>query len=208
MTQGISPSGGSGFATELAELMVRNETAQSESAHQEREAARASIRENAQKQIDALHDAADATRSGAFLNAALTIGGSALEIKGAFNQYGADMASAQMKAAEQSGNAATVLSAGAEYAGQSRLATIWRTSGDSMVKLAAPLQSMIGDSVATDYQAEAKRRETLAEQARWQADDASAAIDKADKRGDKAIELLQGIQQENNSSTQSIIGRI
>src|SRR4051812_34820822 len=100
MNQSISPSYGSGFATEFAELVIRNETIQSESAHQEREAARASVRENAQKQIEALHEAADATRNGAFLNAALTIGGAALEIKGAFNQYGADMASARMKAAE------------------------------------------------------------------------------------------------------------
>ncbi|HEX2673143.1 MAG TPA: hypothetical protein VHM25_19820, partial [Polyangiaceae bacterium] len=71
-----------------------------------------------------------------------------------------------------------------------------------------PLQAMVGDSVASDYQAEAKRRETLAEEARWQADDASTAIDKAEKRGDKALDTLQSIQQNENSSAVTIIGRI
>jgi len=207
MTQAISSSSSS-FATEFAELVIRNEASQAESAHQEREAARASVRENAQKQIDALHDAADATRSGALLNAALTIGGSALEIRAAFSQYGADMACAQMKSAECRGDAATVLSAGTEFASQNRLATIWHASGDGMVKLAAPLQALFGDSVASDYQAEAKRRETLAEQAKWQADDASTAIDKSEKRGDKALDTLQSIQQNENSSAVALIGRI
>lgn len=208
MTRAISTSGASSFASEFAELEIQNETTQSESAHQEREAARASVRENAQKQIDALHDAADATRSGAYLNAALTIGGAALEIKGAFNQYDADMASARVNAAKCTGDADTLLNAGAEYARENEAATYFRTFGDSAVKLGGPLQSMVGDSVATDYQAEAKRRETLAEQAKWEADDAGTAIDKADKRGDKALDLLQGANQENNASTQAIIGRI
>lgn len=208
MTQAISSSTSSGFAAEFAELVIRNESAQSESAQQARDVARACVRENSQKQIDALHDAADATRTGAFLNAALTIGGSALAIKGAFNQYGADMASAQVKAAECSKDASTLLDAGAEYARENRLATIWRTAGESALKLGAPVQSLVGDSVASDYQAEAKRRETLAEQARWQAEDANMASDKAEKRGDKALDVLQGVQQENNSSAHAIIGRI
>jgi len=208
MTQAISRTAGSSFDAEFAELVMRNETTQSESARQQRDAARATVVREAQLQVDALHDAATATRTGAFVSAGLTIGGSAIEVGGAFAQYGADMASAQLKAAELSGDTTTILRAGAKYARDNRLSTICRTAGDGALKLAAPMQALVGDSVASDHQAEAKRRETLAEQAKWQTDDAAAAADKADKRADKALDVLQGIQQENNSSARSIIGRI
>lgn len=208
MSHAISSSGGTGFAAELAELIIQRETTQSESAHQEREAARASVRENAERQIDALHAAADATRTGAFLNAALTVGGSALTMQSAFSQYGADVASAQMKAGEATRDAKTVLDGGKQFASYSREATLLRTAGDAAVKLAAPLQALIGDSVAADHQADAKRSELLAEQARWQADDASSAIERSEKRSDKALDVLQSVYEENRSSARAIVGRI
>ena len=79
-----------------------------------------------------------------------------------------------------------------------------KTCGD----LSAPLRSLVGESTAADLQATAKLHETLAEQAKWEASDASTSADKADRRGDKALDLLQGIQSDSNSSANAIIGRI
>ncbi|HEY0465057.1 MAG TPA: hypothetical protein VGC79_12645, partial [Polyangiaceae bacterium] len=75
-------------------------------------------------------------------------------------------------------------------------------------ELAAPLKSLVGDSTAELFQAEAKRFETLTEQAKWEAGDASASIDQAERRGDKVLDVLQGIQNDTNSSASAIIGRI
>jgi len=62
--------------------------------------------------------------------------------------------------------------------------------------------------MADGDQAVAKHHETLAEQARWEASDAGDTINKADKRGDNELQILQGIQNDEHSSTNAIIGRI
>jgi len=89
MTQAISPAA-AGFATELAELLIQTESAQSDSANLQRDAARKDFLENAQHQIDALHEAADDVRSGAFVSAAFTVAGAACSIASAVDQYAAD----------------------------------------------------------------------------------------------------------------------
>ena len=175
MTQTISNAGASGFASELAVLLIENETNQSETSRMQRDAARQEVLNQAAEQVAALHDAADATMYGAVVGAAFSVAGGAFQI-----------------------GAATSDSCKAKVLG-----AIANTSD----RLAAPADAL-GKGTAERYQAEAKRHETFAEQAKWQSSDASTSIDKADKQGDKVLDLLQGIQRDQNSSNNSIIGRI
>jgi len=194
MTQAISGANVSGFASELAVLLIENETNQADSARLERDAARQSFLDQAQQQVDALHEAANATMAGALVSASLSVAGGACLVGAASYQFQANMgvaADAGPLAISANKYNADVLSALA-------------TTG----KLADPLKALIGDSTAAHYQAEAKHHEILGEQAKWQASDASSALDKADKQGDKVLDLLAGIQRDQNSATNAVIGRI
>lgn len=195
MTQAISNGGSASIASELAVLLIENESAQADSAQQDRSAARQCFLNEAQKQVDALRDAASATMTGALLGGSMTIAGGALQIRAACFQYGADMGKATGAPAK-------------EIASNELNASVRHDLGDMYSKLAEPGKALVGDSTAANHQADAKRHETLAEQARSQADDARTAIDKAEKRGDKVLDLLQDIQQDEQSSTKAIIGRI
>jgi hypothetical protein len=195
MTQAISSTTFASSVSDLAVLLIESEDTQAESAKLQRDAARQSFLDNAQQQVDALHDAASATMTGAFIGASLSIAGGACQIGAASFQYDVDMGKAHNDCLS-------------EIASNQLNANIYGDMGQISAKLADPTKSIVGDSTAEGFQAEAKRHETLAEQAKWQASDASTAIDKAEKRGDKLLDSLQGIQQDENSSANAIIGRI
>ena len=89
MTQAISSA--SGFASELAVLLLENESNQAESARQSRDAARENVLSLAQHEMDALHSAASATMTGAYVSAAFTAASGACELGAASSQYDADL---------------------------------------------------------------------------------------------------------------------
>jgi hypothetical protein len=195
MTQAISVANLGGYAGELAALVLENEQNQSESARAQRDAARQSYLDQAEQQVEALHAAASASCAGALVGASLTMASGALEIGAASYQFDAAVGTAK-------GASVT------ELATDKRTATILGDLGDVSSKLAGPLQTLIGDSTAGHYQAEAKRHETLAAQAQWQASDASAEIEKANKQADKMLDLAQEIQRDQNAATNALINRI
>jgi len=195
MTQAISGNNATSYVGELATLLIQIETNQSESSRLERDAARQTYLDDAQQQVDALHAAADATRTGAYLSAALTVASGGLSIASAASQFDAEVGKATC------GNSLAVAS---DELDAKVFGAAAKASGD----LAAPVKSFIGDSTAEDFQAEAKRFEALGEQAKWQASDASASADRADRLGDKVLDLLQGIQSDTKSAASAIIGRI
>jgi hypothetical protein len=77
-----------------------------------------------------------------------------------------------------------------------------------LADLAAPAKTLIGDVPQENDEANAKEFATLAEQAKWQADDASTSLDKVDKLGDKILDLVQSLNQAQDSATNAVIGRI
>lgn len=79
----ISGTSPAGYASELAVLMLENESQQEKSARLERDAARQSYLDYSQKQVDELHSAADATRVGALASAAFSVGSGAAMLAGA-----------------------------------------------------------------------------------------------------------------------------
>jgi len=195
MTQAISSANAGGFVGELAVLLLENEETQAQTSRLQRDAARESYLDQGQQQVDALHAAASASRSGALLSASLSIAGGACQIAGASFQFQADVGPSQ---------GACI----GEVAADQRAATILGSLGSTSSKLADPLKSIVGDSVAEDYQARAKQHEMLAAQAQWQASDASSEMDKASQRADKELDLVREIQSEQNSATNAVIGRI
>jgi hypothetical protein len=199
MTQAISPAA-TGFATELAELMLQTESAQSDSARLQRDAARKEFLDDAQNQVKQLHDAASDITAGAFASAAFTLAGSACAIDSAFSQYEADKGSAALCA----GGPKTTL----QIASDTKAANIRGALGKGFDALGAPAKSLIGDAPAAEANADAKRFETLSEKAKWLAGDASTELDKAEKLEDKVLDLLQGINQDQNSANNALIGRI
>ena len=194
MSQVISVTNVSGFASEFAALQLENEQNQAQSARMQRDAARETYLDQAQQQVDALHAAADATRTGAFISASLTIAGGACQIVGASLEIKPNV--------NLKGKCITDLAA------NTRAATILGDAGSNAIKLADPLKGIVGDSTAAHRQADAKQHETLAAQAQWRASDASAEIDKAEKRADKTLDMVQEIQRDQNTATNALIGRI
>jgi hypothetical protein len=209
MSQAISGASVSSFSSELAALLIENESTQAESAHQDRTAAREMFLDQAQQQVDALHAAASAVMTGALVSAAFTTVSAGFTIGAACASYSADMKQAEAKSLGDSPCfASKVHDLSKAAAAASENAGFLAAAGKGFGELAAPAKAFAGDSVSADFQAEAKRHETLAEQAKWQASDASSAIDKAEKQTDKVIDFLQGMQRDDNSSASAIIGRI
>ncbi len=210
MTQSISSTGAVGYSGELVALLLQNEDNQSESAQLSRDAARQRFLDESQQQIDALHAAAGAVMFGAALSAGMSIAGGACTVAGAFDQYDASSAKAELSGLDC--HSPTYL-ADSQFLNQtiadsSKSAQIWGAVGSTSSSLAGPADGLVGKSVADGDQAVAKHHETLAEQARWEAGDASDTINKADKRGDTELQILQGIQSDEHASTNAIIGRI
>jgi hypothetical protein len=176
-----------GFVSELAELLLQVESLQSDSATTTRNAARQDFLREAQHQVDALHQAADDVRSGAWAQAALTVAGSACDLTGTVLKFDAERTSS-----------CTTLKDAQLFVGL----------GKAFASLAAPAKALLGDAPADDANATAKRCETLAEQARWAAGDATTEIDKVTQLGDKVLSTLQGVDQDQSSSNMSLINRI
>jgi hypothetical protein len=209
MSVSISGAGSTSAVSELAALLVEIDSNQADMSRLSRETARDSYLEHAQDQVDAMYSAADATMAGALVGGAFAVAGGAVAIGGACVQYDADVNSAARETLikgtpEFSADKCTY---GLVIADQSQAAKIYSAAGSTLEHLAGPANSF-AEGTAQRFKAEAKHDEVLAEQAKWQASDANTSIDKADKQTDKFLDLLQGIQRDQNSSTNSIIGRI
>ncbi len=199
MTQAIAQSA-VGFVSELAELLIQTESAQSDSADLQRDAARKDFLENAQHQVDALHEAADDVRTGAFVSAAFTVAGAACSIGSAFDQYDADKGSAALCA---NGPKTTL-----QIASDTKWANIFGATGKGLDGLGGAEKTFIGDAAVADDNAKAKYFETLSEKAKWLEGDASTELDKVARLGDKILDTLQGINQDQNAANNALIGRI
>ena len=79
----------------------------------------------------------------------------------------------------------------------------WGEIGSSISNaMSQPLGKMLGDSPAANDRADAKRAATAAEQATWQLDDATSAINESDKHQDKALDWLAS-EAGNKASTET-----
>jgi hypothetical protein len=193
MTQAITSSSITSFATELATLLIENETTQSDADRTQRDAARATYLEDAQHQVDALHAAADALETGALVGAAFSIAGTACSIGGAVDKFDADTTAPCDKDT---------------IASDLEQASFLQNLGKNFSDLAPFANSIAGGKAEKDDEANAKQFETLGEQAKWQVSDASTEIDKADKLGAKILDVVQSLNQAQDSATNAVIGRI
>ncbi len=199
MTQAITPTAVD-FASELAELLIQTESTQSDAANLERDAARKDFLENAQHQVDALHEAANDVRSGALVSAAFTMAGAACSIGSALDQYDADKGSAVLCA---NGPKTTL-----QIASDTKWANIFGATGKGLDGLGGAMKTFVADAASAYDNAKAKYFETQAEKAKWLEGDASTELDKVAKVGDKILDTLQGINQDQNSANNALIGRI
>jgi hypothetical protein len=193
MSQAISNGSVTSFATALAELLIQNETNQSDADRVQRDAARATYLQDAQHQVDALHAAAGAAEAGALMGAAFNIAGAGLSIGAADYTFDAETT-----------NKCDVVT----IASDTRDASTFQALSQGFSKLAPFADSLGGGRETDDDKANAKQYETLAEQAKWQASDAVTEIDKADKLGDKILDIVQSLNQAQDSATNAVIGRI
>jgi len=199
MTQAITPTAVD-FASELAELLIQTESAQSDSANVERDAARKDFLENAQHQVDALHEAANDVYSGALVSAAFTVASTACSIGSALDQYAADKGSAVLCA---NGPKTTL-----QIASDTKWANIFGATSKGLDGLGGAMKTFVSDAASAAENANAKYFETQAEKAKWLEGDASTELDKVAKVGDKILDTLQGINQDQNSANNALIGRI
>ncbi len=210
MTQAITGSVVTSFAGELAELLLNVESAQSDAATLARDAARKDFLAEAELQVDALHAAADDVRNGAWASAAFTVASSAFAIEGAVSQYDADMGAAQLSGLNLRSpcDRLTAVGLGESVASDGQAAKIAGALAKGFGELAPVAKSLVGDAAAQDANASAHYFETLAEKAKWLASDASREIDQVARQGDKLLEILQSLNQDQNSANNALIGRI
>jgi hypothetical protein len=210
MTQPISTSTASSFATGLAELLLNVETVRSDSAQLERDSARKDFLEQAEHQVQALHEAADDVRTGAWVAAAFTVASSVVSIEGAVSKYNADMDQAQLNGINPRSpcKAADALALAKGVASASKAANLLLSGSKLLEALASPAKQLLGDAPADDANANAKLFETLAEKAKWAAGDASTEIDQAAQLTNKLLDLVQGIHQDQNTANNALIGRV
>jgi hypothetical protein len=206
MTEAIGSAGVVGFASELAQLLLETESAQSDSARLQQDAARQEFLTDANKQIAALHQAADDAEHGAWASAAFAAAGSACAMFGALDKFKAETDAASLCGADPA--TTDVHGLHSFIASESTAATLFADGGQLLNGLAAPAKSLLGDAPAAHATASAKYFETLSENAKWLEGDASTEIDNAAKQGDKILDLLQGINQDQNSANNALIGRI
>lgn len=190
-THAISTASVTSFATDLAELLIENEAVQSDADRSTRDAAREMFLKDAQAQVDALHAAASAAERGALWGAAFTVLGSACAIGAADEKFQASTTCDQATSALD-----------CKYANELSAA------GSGFSALSTTASSVGGNREADDDKADAKHFETLAEKDKWQASDASTAIDKAAELGAKLLDIVQSLNQAQDSATNAVIGRI
>jgi hypothetical protein len=192
MTQPIPSSSVTSFATELAELLIQNEATQSDSDRTTRDAARATFLQDSQHQVDALKAAADATEQGALTSAAFSVAAGACSIGAASYKFDAETDGCDKLATASDSESASDLG----------------TLSGTLSAMGKFEQTWVGEGQTQYDQANAKRFETLAEQAKWQADDATTEINKTNTLGGKILDIVQSLNQDQSSATNAVIGRI
>ena len=192
MTQAISSTNVTSFATELAALLIQNETTQSDADRSKRDAARATFLQDSQNQVDALHAAADATEQGALVGAAFSVAAGACSIGAASYKFDAETDGCDKIAAASDSESASDLG----------------TLGSTYSALGKLEETCVGQAQSAHDQASAKRFETLAAEAKWQADDATTEVNKTDTLGAKILDIVQSLNQDQSSATNAVIGRI
>ncbi len=210
MTQAITGSPVTSFASELAELLLDVESTQSDAAHLSRDAARKDFLDQAQQQVDALHAAADDVRNGAWVSAAFTAASSVCAIQGALSQYNAEVGGAQLSGLnlQLPCDRLTAVDLGSAVASDKQSANIAGAFAKGFAELGPAAKALTGDAAADDANANAKHFETLAEKAKWVAGDASTELDRVARLGDKILDVLQGINQDVHATQVALIGRI
>jgi len=193
MTQPISFASATSFATELAELLIQNETSQTDADRAQRDAARATFLKDAQQQVDELHEAASATEMGALASGISSVLAGACAIGATEAKFQAETTSPC--------DSETI-------ARDNRTASILGSVSKGFSDLGAPVKTMVFDTAVESHKAEATRFETLSEQAKWQAGDASSEIDKTNALGSKILDTVQSLNQDQNAAANAVIGRI
>ncbi len=193
MSVQVTPSSPDSFATEIAELLVQNETSQEDSARLSRDAARNAFLANEQTQVNELHDAARDAMTGALFGGAFDLAGVTFSTLGSLDQFKADT---------------TAPCEITRVADLKRDASILSAVSKGFSSLSACATSVAGTRPSDDDKAEAKRYETLGEAAKWQADDASTELNKAGQLSDKLLGIVQNLNQDQSSAAAAIIGRI
>jgi hypothetical protein len=192
MTRPIPSSSATSFGTELAELLIQNEAAQSDADRTQRDAARATFLQDSQHQVEALNAAADATEQGALTGAVFSVAAGACSIAAASYKFDAETDGCDKLATASDSESASDLG----------------TLSGTLSTMGKFEQTWLGEGHAQHDQANAKRFETQAEQAKWQGDDATTELNKTDALGGKILDIVQSLNQDQNSATNAVIGRI
>lgn len=148
-------------SSQLAVLVLEQQEQQQDSDRQDMSLARASYIAESNAQVEAMHDQADATRLGAFVQAGFSGASAAIQL---------DLCLAPPES--------------------QKTETLMKIGAGVLNEMSALAGKYVGDAAATDAQAVAKHHESLAKQAEWDLSDAKSAIDRSDKRQDQALQWL------------------
>jgi hypothetical protein len=176
----FSPAVGLDAEGQLALLILETEETQQEVAAADKLLARDRFITASDAEVTAMHEEADDIMIGATFQAAASLTAAAIQFGDALDEPECDALGRPLSKEEP-----------------------WGEIGSSISNaMSQPLGKMLGDSAAANDRADAKRAGTAAEQARWQMDDATSAIDKSEQHQDRALDWLAS-EAANKASTEN-----
>lgn len=188
----LAIGGGDTFA--LAKLMLDVDDTRAAADDEDLRAARETQREEDDRQVQALHDAADDVRNGAWVEGGLGLAGGALSIVGtAAGPTHVDGADAATKAA---------------LAARQQQSNVVTQVGQTLSKLAQPTSTLVGSAPAKDAEARATQHKALSDDAGARAEEAEHQRDRVLDGEDRTLATLQSTLQAEADGRLAIIANV
>jgi hypothetical protein len=165
---------------QLALLILESEETQQEVAAADKLLARDRFITASNAEVAAMHEEADHIMIGAAFQATASLTAASIQIGDALDEPECDALGRPLSKEAPWGEIGSSISNG----------------------MSQPLGEMLGASPAAHDRADAKRAGTAAQQATWQIDDATRAIDRSDEHQDKALDWLAS-ESANKASTEN-----
>jgi hypothetical protein len=230
MTLRVSACGSMDSAVQLAEAMLKQDEAQTETNQQRMRTAHAERMSALRAEEGHLRDAAVATLTGAWVSGSLAVAGGAMQVAGSVQSMRA--ANAHAKAAKTEGGLESNRQAAVER-GDAREADKWKgqlaqtektdnaaieklrarsqlttAGGTALSSLSGPAKAVFGDVPAQFTQADAAADRRSAEDAASREDDAKSRDQKLERDADRAVDLLRDYMSKVSDATNKIIDRM
>jgi hypothetical protein len=185
---------------QLAELMVHTDFVRSEADAQALRAAREAERRAIAEELNAMHEAADAIATQAWIQGGMAAAGGTLQCVGSAGQLGKSADLPEGASPEATKVALARMDDGCRP---------WQTvasGGQALHGVAAPAGELVGGTARAEAEADAREAGGEAEQAGSRADEALQHRQRVERHTDSVLELIEGTLESERQANLAILG--